>query len=41
MAGLIGIVRQSSIIKQAVGLAVKELGGGKSRSKPPCARSAT
>ena len=29
MAGLIGIVRQSSIIKQAVGLAVKELGGGK------------
>ncbi len=29
MAGLIGIVRQSSIIKQALGLAVKELGGGK------------
>ncbi len=29
MAGLIGIVRQSSIIRQAVGLAVKELGGGR------------
>ena len=29
MAGLIGIVRQSTIIRQAVGLAVKELGGGK------------
>ena len=30
MAGLIGIVRQSSIIKQAVGLAFKELGSKKS-----------
>ena len=29
MAGIIGIVRQSSIIRQAVGLAVSELGGGK------------
>lgn len=29
MAGLIGIIRQSGIIRQAVGLAVKELGGGK------------
>lgn len=29
MAGLIGIIRQSGIIKQAVGLAVKEIGGGK------------
>ena len=29
MAGLIGIIRQSSIIKQAVGLAFKELGGKK------------
>ena len=28
MAGLIGIIRQSSIIKQAVGLAVKEISGG-------------
>lgn len=33
MAGLIGIVRQSSIIKQAVGLAVKELGGGKKEAE--------
>ena len=30
MAGIIGIVRSSGIIKQAVGLAVKELGGRKS-----------
>ena len=30
MAGLIGIIKQSGIIKQAVGLAVKELGGKKS-----------
>lgn len=30
MAGIIGIVRSSGIIKQAVGLAVKELGGKKS-----------
>ena len=30
MAGLIGIVKQSGIIKQAVGLAFKELGGKKS-----------
>ncbi|MEG2370451.1 MAG: oligopeptide transporter, OPT family [Alistipes sp.] len=29
MAGLIGIARQSGIIKQAVGLAVTEIGGGK------------
>lgn len=29
MAGLIGIIRQSGIIRQAVGLAVKELGGSK------------
>ena len=29
MAGLIGIIKQSGIIKQAVGLAVKELGGKK------------
>ena len=29
MAGIIGIVRQSSIIRQAVGLAVSEFGGGK------------
>ena len=29
MAGLIGIVRQTGIIRQAVGLAVKELGGGR------------
>ncbi len=29
MAGLIGIVRQAGIIRQAVGLAVKELGGGR------------
>ncbi len=29
MAGIIGIVRQSSIIRQAAGLAVSELGGGK------------
>ena len=30
MAGLIGIIKQASIIKQAVGLAFKELGGKKS-----------
>ena len=29
MAGLIGIVHQAGIIRQAVGLAVKELGGGR------------
>jgi len=29
MAGIIGIVRQSKIIRQAVGLAVSELGGGR------------
>lgn len=29
MAGIIGIVRQSSIIRQAAGLAISELGGGK------------
>ena len=29
MAGIIGIVRQSKIIRQAVGLAVSEFGGGK------------
>ena len=28
MAGIIGIVKQSKIIRQAVGLAVSELGGG-------------
>ena len=33
MAGLIGIVKQSGIIKQAVGLAFKELGGKKSEEK--------
>ena len=33
MAGLIGIVKQSGIIKQAVGLAFKELGGKKSDEK--------
>ncbi len=32
MAGLIGIVRQSKIIRQAVGLAVSELGGGKQQT---------
>ena len=32
MAGLIGIVRQSSIIRQAVGLAVSEFGGKKKSS---------
>ena len=32
MAGLIGIIKQSGIIKQAVGLAVKELGGKKSEN---------
>ena len=32
MAGIIGIVRQSPIIRQAVGLAVSELGGGKQQS---------
>ena len=29
MAGIIGIIRQSKIIRQAVGLAVSEFGGGK------------
>ena len=29
MAGVIGIIRSSSIIKQALGLAVSELGGKK------------
>ena len=33
MAGLIGIVKQSGIIKQAVGLAFNELGGKKSEEK--------
>ena len=33
MAGLIGIVKQSGIIKQAVGLAFKELGGKKSEEQ--------
>ena len=33
MAGLIGIIKQSGIIKSAVGLAVKELGGKKSDGK--------
>ena len=32
MAGLIGIIKQSGIIKQAVGLAVKELGGKKAEN---------
>ncbi len=32
MAGIIGIVRQSSIIRQAVGLAVSELGGKKGQT---------
>ena len=32
MAGVIGIVRQAGIIRQAVGLAVTELGGGKKQS---------
>lgn len=32
MAGLIGIIRQSSIIKQAAGLAFKELGGSKAQA---------
>ncbi|MCM1151776.1 MAG: oligopeptide transporter, OPT family [Alistipes sp.] len=31
MAGIIGIVKQSKIIRQAVGLAVSELGGGKAQ----------
>ena len=35
MAGLIGIIKQSGIIKQAVGLAVKELGGKKSEGVEP------
>ena len=29
MAGIVGIIRSSGIIKQALGLAVKELGGKK------------
>ena len=33
MAGLIGIIKQAGIIKSAVGLAVKELGGKKSDEK--------
>ena len=33
MAGLIGIIKQSGIIKQAVGLAVKELGGKKNEGE--------
>ncbi len=33
MAGLIGIIKQAGIIKSAVGLAVKELGGKKSEEK--------
>ena len=32
MAGFIGIVRQSSIIKQAAGMAFRELGGAKNKS---------
>lgn len=32
MAGIIGIVKSWSIIKNAVGLAVKEMGGGKSKT---------
>ncbi len=32
MAGIIGIIRQSKIIRQAIGLAVSEFGGGKSAS---------
>ncbi len=32
MAGLVGIIRQSKIIRQAVGLAVSELGGGKKQT---------
>ena len=35
MAGLIGIVRQGGIIKQAVGLAFKELGGKKASMEEP------
>ena len=35
MAGIIGIVRQSKIIRQAVGLAVSEFGGGKSAAAAP------
>ncbi len=35
MAGLIGIARQSSIIRQAVMLAVRELGGGKRQEEAP------
>lgn len=33
MAGIIGIIRQSKIIRQAVGLAVSELGGGKAQAE--------
>ena len=33
MAGIIGIIRQSKIIRQAVGLAVSEFGGGKGSAK--------
>ena len=35
MAGIIGIIRQSKIIRQAVGLAVSEFGGGKSAAAAP------
>ncbi len=33
MAGIIGIVRQASIIRQAAGLAISELGGGKKHTE--------
>ena len=35
MAGIIGIIRQSKIIRQAVGLAVSEFGGSKSAAAAP------
>lgn len=39
MAGIVGIIRQSKIIRQAVGLAVSEFGGKKEMSYRPNARN--
>ncbi|MDE6858017.1 MAG: OPT/YSL family transporter, partial [Alistipes sp.] len=39
MAGLIGIVRQAGIIKSALGMAVRELGGGKSAAAEAAERT--
>lgn len=41
MAGLIGIIRQSGIIKQAMGLAVSEFSGKKKPKRTYRAPSAT